>query len=56
LPKACIRLIDYTGRQVYPGKRGETKESEPKALDKLGLNAEHWAHRVFGVAAGSGAK
>ena len=31
---------------VYPGKRGVIKESEPKALDKLGLNSEHWAHRV----------
>jgi len=39
-------LVDYTGRQAYPGKRGVIKESEPKALDKLGLNSEHWAHRV----------
>jgi len=41
-----IDLVDYTGRQVYPGKRGVIKENEPKALDKLGLNSEHWAHRV----------
>jgi len=36
-----IDLVDYTGRHVYPGKRGVIKESEPKAPDKLGLNAEH---------------
>jgi len=41
-----IDLVDYTGRQIYPGKRGVIKESEPKALEKLGLNPEHWAHRV----------
>jgi len=41
-----IDLVDYTGRQVYPVKRGRIKESEPKALDKLGLNPAHWAHRV----------
>jgi len=43
-----IDLVDYTGRQVYPGKRGKIRESEPKALGELGLNAEHWAHRVQG--------
>jgi len=43
-----IDLVDYTGRQVYPGERGVIKESEPKALDKLGFNPEHWAHRVQG--------
>jgi len=43
-----INLVDYTGRQVYPGKHGKIKESEPKALDKLGLNPEHWTHRVQG--------
>jgi len=42
-------LVNYTGRRVYPGKRGVTKESEPKALDKLGLNSEHWAHRIQGL-------
>jgi len=24
-----IDLVDYTGRQIYPGKRGKIKESEP---------------------------
>jgi len=43
-----IDLVDCTGRQVYPGKRGVIKESEPKALDKSGLNPGHWAHRVQG--------
>ena len=51
-----IDLVDYTGRQIYPGKRGVIKESEPKALDKLGRNAEHWAHRVQGFDEGFGAR
>jgi len=51
-----IYLVDYTGRQVYPGKRGVIKESEPQAINKLGLNPEHWAHRVQGFAEGIGAK
>ena len=51
-----IDLVDYTGRQVYPGKRGKIRESEPKALYKLGLNAEHWAHRVQAFGEGFGAK
>ena len=50
-----IDLVDYTGRQVYPRKRGMIRESEPKALDKLGLNAA-WAHRVQGFAEGFGDK
>jgi len=51
-----IYLVDYTGRQVYPGKCGVIKESEPQAINKLGLNPEHWAHRVQGFAEGIGAK
>ena len=43
-----IDLMDFTGRQVYPGKRGVIRESEPKALEKLALNPEHWAHHVQG--------
>jgi len=33
-------LVDCTGRQICPGKRGKIKESEPKALNKLGGDAE----------------
>ena len=51
-----IDLVDYTGRQVYPGKHGRIKESEPKALDNLGLKPEYWAHRVQGFGEGFGAK
>jgi len=51
-----IYLVDYTGRQVYPGKCGVIKESEPQSINKLGLNPEHWAHRVQGFAEGFGAK
>jgi|GEM_PF-4925899 len=41
-----IDLVDYTGRQVHSGKRGMIEESEPKALDKLGIITEHSANRV----------
>jgi len=51
-----IDLVDYTERQVYPGKRGVINESEPKALDKLGLKLEHCAHRVQAFGDGFGAK
>ncbi|NJR44089.1 transposase [bacterium] len=51
-----IALVDYTGRQFFPGKRGRIKESQPKALDKLGLNPNHWSHRVKGFGEGFGAK
>jgi REP element-mobilizing transposase RayT len=51
-----LELVDFTGRQISPGKRGWIKQSEPKALDKLGLNPDHWAHRVKGFGEGFGAR
>jgi REP element-mobilizing transposase RayT len=41
-----IDLVDYTGRQIAPGKRGSIKATEPPALEKLGLKPDHWIHRV----------
>ena len=32
-----IELVDFTGREFHPGKRGQIEASEPKALTKLGL-------------------
>ena len=32
-----IELVDCTGREMHPGKRGKFAASEPKALTKLGL-------------------
>ncbi len=33
-----IDLVDFTGREMHPGKRGVIKMDEPKALLRLGLD------------------
>ena len=33
-----IDLVDFTGREKHPGKRGVIKMDEPKALLRLGLD------------------
>ena len=47
-----IELVDFTGRQLHPGKRGKIEEGEPKALTKLGLDKNHWTTRVKGIGSG----
>ncbi len=47
-----IELVDYTGRQLRPGKRGKIDEREPTALSKLGLNTNYWTAHVKGVGSG----
>ena len=44
-----IELVDYTGRQIRPDKRGAIAESEPPALRRLGLDADHWTGHVKGI-------
>ena len=44
-----IELVDFTGRELHPGKRGKIAASEPKALTKLGLDKNHWVRRVKGA-------
>ena len=34
-----IDLVDWTGRQLHPDKRGKIASDEPPALRKLGLDA-----------------
>jgi len=36
-----LQLVDYSGRLIHPGKRGAIKETEPKALTKLGLDPDY---------------
>ncbi len=43
-----IKLVDYTGRQIKPGKRGVIASAEPPALQKLGLNANYRTGHVIG--------
>ena len=47
-----IELVDFTGRELQPGKRGNIEASEPQALAKLGLNKNHWTTRVKGIGSG----
>ena len=47
-----IELVDFTGRELHPGKRGKIEASEPKALTKLGLDKNHWTTRVKGIGSG----
>ncbi|MFO1496680.1 MAG: hypothetical protein U1F26_18715 [Lysobacterales bacterium] len=44
-----IELVDYTGRQFRSDKRGAIAESEPPALRRLGLDADHWTGQVKGI-------
>ena len=44
-----IELVDFTGRELHPGKRGKIEASEPKALTQLGLDKNHWTTRVKGA-------
>ena len=45
-----IELVDFTGRELHPGKGGKIEATEPKALTKLGLDKSHWTTRVKGTA------
>ena len=47
-----IELVDFTGRELHPGKCGKIAASEPKALTKLGLDKNHWTTRVKGIGSG----
>ena len=44
-----IDLVDFTGREWHPGKRGVIRADEPPALRKLGLDKDHWTMKVKGV-------
>ncbi len=44
-----IDLVDFTGRELHPSKRGVIKPDEPPALRKLGLDKDHWTMKVKGV-------
>jgi hypothetical protein len=50
-----IKIVDYTGRQIAKGKKGFIRAEERRAFDKLGLNPNHWVHRVkaFGPSLGA---
>ncbi len=47
-----IELVDFTSRQIKPGKCGKIDEREPTALRKLGLEPEQWIGHVKGIGSG----
>jgi hypothetical protein len=47
-----LELVDFTGRQIAPKKRGRIHETEPTALTKLGLSKDHWTTKVKGIGSG----
>ncbi|MCU0753537.1 MAG: hypothetical protein MUE46_00225 [Xanthomonadales bacterium] len=47
-----IDLVDVTGRKIRKDKRGAIPVHEPRALQKLGLSADHWTRKVKGVGSG----
>lgn len=44
-----IELVNYTGRQIRPGKCGASAESAPIGLRHLGLGRVHWTGQVKGI-------
>jgi len=53
-----LELLDWTARQLAPGKRGKTPASFPAVLKRLGLSAADWCEltsdfgKLFGTVAG----
>jgi REP element-mobilizing transposase RayT len=47
-----IELVDDAGRQFRKDKPGAIAADEPRALQKLGLSADHWTRKVKGVGSG----
>ena len=45
-----LELLDWTGRQVKPGKRGSVAKKVPPILDRLNLSAELWLQTIAGFA------
>jgi hypothetical protein len=47
-----VELVDWSGRQLYPGKRGKIEAHELSALAKLGIKSQRWEHHVKGMGNG----
>jgi hypothetical protein len=41
-----LELLDWTGRQLKPGKRGAFPKNAPQIPERLNLSAELWLHAV----------
>jgi hypothetical protein len=38
----CLDLLDWTARQIAPGKRGSTPQSAPPILERLNMTPKAW--------------
>jgi hypothetical protein len=47
-----IELVDETGRQIRKDKRGVIAADEPRELQVLGFDRDHWARKIKGVGSG----
>ena len=47
-----LQLLDWTGRQLAPGKRGRITDDAPPCLRGIDLSPERWTSRVRGVGSG----
>jgi REP element-mobilizing transposase RayT len=47
-----LDLVDHTGRQIHPGKRGKITGPPPAALARLGHSADRWRRQVLATNAG----
>ena len=47
-----LDLVDHTGRQIHPGKRGAISGALPAALARMGYSAEAWQRQVLAVGSG----
>ena len=47
-----IELVQWTGQQVRPGKRGAIPKAAPPVLAKTGISEKHWPTQVKAVGSG----
>jgi len=47
-----LALVDWTGRQLAPGKRGVLRGPVPRCLGRLGAKEKRWATEVRGIGSG----
>lgn len=47
-----LELVDHTGRQIHPGKRGAIAGPPPVALARIGYTADQWQRQVLAVGSG----
>lgn len=44
-----LQLVDWTGRLLHPGKRGQIAEGTPPVLRTLGISERRWQGQVRGT-------